>query len=53
MVAAVLVPDKNLDNVDEATEKFKEIQASFAVLNDPVLRGMAVRTLHVGGGCFM
>jgi curved DNA-binding protein CbpA len=31
--------DKNLDNVEEATEKFKEVQAAFTILNDPVLRG--------------
>ena len=28
-------PDKNPDNVDEATERFKEIQAAYAVLGDP------------------
>ena len=28
-------PDKNPDNLDEATEKFKEIQNAHAVLSDP------------------
>ena len=28
-------PDKNADNLDVATEKFKEIQNAHAVLSDP------------------
>ena len=27
-------PDKNADNLDEATERFKEIQAAYSVLSD-------------------
>ncbi|GAB6022307.1 DnaJ sub C member 21 [Chamberlinius hualienensis] len=28
-------PDKNLDNIEEATEKFREIQQAYDVLSDP------------------
>jgi len=28
-------PDKNIDNADEAEEKFKEIQAAYDILSDP------------------
>lgn len=31
--------DKNLDNAEEATERFKEIQSAFSVLSDPISRG--------------
>ena len=30
-------PDRNLDNPEEAAEKFKEIQKAYDILSDPVL----------------
>lgn len=31
-------PDKNTDNIDEATQRFKEITAAYTTLSDPTER---------------
>lgn len=35
LVLCWLLTDKNLDNIEEATEKFREIQQAYDVLIDP------------------
>ena len=39
-------PDKNSDNLDEATAKFKEITAAYTTLSDPTERSASSSTTN-------
>ena len=40
-------PDKNADNLEEATERFKDIQNAHAVLSDPQERAWCVKSAQL------